>query len=190
MNRALFLLCAAVLAAASVHATPPDAMPGDPWAKKTENGIVMLEWDDLIPPDFDPDKLIADRMAQYGLSELDDADPRAQQLLKEVQEVWSQAPVVEALDGRRVKLPGFVVPLEGDGEKVSEFLLVPYFGACIHSPPPPSNQIIYVRAGAAGGKVRRLFDTVWVVGRLSAEYQANDIGSAGYTLDAERIDPY
>ena len=55
--------------------------------------------------------------------------------------------VVDELDGVRVKLPGFVVPLELDGEgDVKEFLLVPYFGACIHYPPPPANQMVYVSA--------------------------------------------
>ena len=51
-----------------------------------------------------------------------------------------------SLNGQYVKLPGYVVPLESDaGGLLSEFLLVPYYGACIHVPPPPSNQIVYVR---------------------------------------------
>ena len=54
--------------------------------------------------------------------------------------------VVEELDGEQVKIPGFIVPLEvAAGGEISEFLLVPYFGACIHYPPPPSNQIVFVK---------------------------------------------
>ena len=50
--------------------------------------------------------------------------------------------IVEEYNGKQVKLPGFVVPLEySDKGRVKEFLLVPYFGACIHYPPPPPNQI-------------------------------------------------
>ena len=50
------------------------------------------------------------------------------------------------LIGKSIKIPGFAVPLEGDDgfEYINEFLLVPYFGACIHVPPPPPNQVIHV----------------------------------------------
>jgi hypothetical protein len=52
--------------------------------------------------------------------------------------------VNKKLDEQEVRIPGFVVPLEGDAKTVTAFLLVPYFGACIHVPPPPTNQVIYV----------------------------------------------
>ena len=53
---------------------------------------------------------------------------------------------IRKLMGKRIKIPGFAVPLEGDDgfENVKEFLLVPTFGACIHVPPPPPNQVIHV----------------------------------------------
>ncbi len=55
------------------------------------------------------------------------------------------APVVKELDGQQVKLPGYIVPLEVSEEgRTTEFLLVPYYGACIHVPPPPSNQIVHI----------------------------------------------
>lgn len=60
------------------------------------------------------------------------------------------APVVKALDGQNIRLPGYIVPLEVSEEgRTTEFLLVPYFGACIHVPPPPSNQIVHVKAKSA-----------------------------------------
>ncbi len=52
--------------------------------------------------------------------------------------------VNQKLDNQEVRIPGFVVPLEGDAKKITAFLLVPYFGACIHVPPPPTNQVVYV----------------------------------------------
>ena len=55
------------------------------------------------------------------------------------------SPSLKALDGKLVKIPGYMVPLEDDSEVVSEFLLVPYVGACIHTPPPPPNQIVQVK---------------------------------------------
>src|SRR5690606_42145125 len=75
---------------------------------------------------------------------MEDNDPRAIDLMRRLREEWDRAPVVQAMNGRRIRLPGFVVPLEGDGKTVREFLLVPYFGACIHVPPPPANQLIHV----------------------------------------------
>jgi len=95
-----------------------------------------------------------------------------------------------ALNGATVKLPGFVVPLEmsADGT-VKEFFLVPYFGACIHVPPPPPNQIVYVKL-TQGAKVGSIYDAQWVVGQLRGETKSSRFGAAAYTLDATRIEPY
>ena len=98
----------------------------------------------------------------------------------------SLAPVVEALDGRRVKIPGFVVPLEGDGVKLSEFLLVPYVGACIHVPPPPPNQIIYVKP-AQPLPMDRMWEPYWVVGTLRTEIVENDIALSAYSMQADEV---
>ncbi|HCG90056.1 MAG TPA: DUF3299 domain-containing protein, partial [Alteromonas macleodii] len=78
------------------------------------------------------------------------------------------APVVDTFDGKRVKIPGFVVPLEGTAELTTEFLLVPYFGACIHVPPPPSNQIVYVKF-EEGVRIDNIYDAIWVTGELSTD---------------------
>jgi hypothetical protein len=146
-----------------------------------------LEWDSLIPEDYKPQRILN----QYGdISELDDNDPRAQEILKQLQELWDKAPIVTDLDGRLVKLPGFVVPLEGDGVKLTEFFLVPYYGACIHVPPPPANQIVYVKVPAKEARIRNAFDTVWVTGTLSAKNFESDLGNAGYQLIAQKIEPY
>jgi uncharacterized protein len=82
------------------------------------------------------------------------------------------------------------VPLErGPDGLLSEFFLVPYFGACIHVPPPPPNQIVYVRMRAGAG-LRSIEDAQWVTGRLHAAARATDLGVAAYTLDGERLEPY
>jgi len=98
--------------------------------------------------------------------------------------------VVESLDGKRVKLPGFVVPIEGDGKKLSEFLLVPYYGACIHVPPPPANQTVFVKVPKGNAKIRQAFDTVWVTGTLSAKPFTSDLATAVYQIQAEEVTPY
>ena len=73
------------------------------------------------------------------------------------------APVVQGLDGKRVHIGGYVVPLDFQATRVKEFLLVPFVGACIHVPPPPANQIIYVKS-ELGFDVQGVFDPVWVTG--------------------------
>ena len=74
--------------------------------------------------------------------------------------------VVASLDGKRVQIGGYVVPLDFDATRVKEFLLVPFVGACIHVPPPPPNQIVYVKA-EGGVDVKGTFDPVWVTGTLT-----------------------
>ncbi|MDW6091748.1 DUF3299 domain-containing protein [Vibrio rhizosphaerae] len=93
------------------------------------------------------------------------------------------------LDGKFVKIPGFVIPLEGDDQTITEFLLVPYFGACIHVPPPPPNQIIYVKF-PKGAPVQELWDIIYVVGKLRAEPVSSDVADAGYKIEGSRIEPY
>ena len=97
---------------------------------------------------------------------------------------------VTELDGQRVRVPGFALALEYTADKmVTEFLLVPYFGACIHVPPPPPNQIVYVTAEKPV-KVSNMWDPVWVTGTMRTQANYNDLGNAAYTLEVEAIEEY
>lgn len=145
-----------------------------------------LDWDALIPEDWRPDVL----MDQYNVDEMSDEDPRAQQLLDKLKELWSKAPVVPALDGQLVKLPGFVVPLEMDVAKINQFLLVPYYGACIHVPPPPANQTVHVLMREGMAFEGQLFDTVWVTGTMRVEHLSSELAEAGYRLEEASVTPY
>lgn len=93
------------------------------------------------------------------------------------------------LNGSHVKIPGFVIPLEGDENTLTEFLLVPYFGACIHVPPPPPNQIIYVKF-PKGAPVQELWDIVYVIGTLKTDSVSLDLADTGYVLEGAEIAPY
>lgn len=124
------------------------------------------------------------------VTDLDDTDPRAKKLLDELEAIWKRAPVVKEPDGKRVKLPGFVVPLEGDGQELSEFLLVPYYAACIHVPPPPANQTVYVKVPKGDARIRHAFDTVWLTGIMSAKPFTSDLATASYQIQAEGVIPY
>lgn len=103
----------------------------------------------------------------------------------------------EDLSGKKVRLPGYLLPLEFEGTSVREFLLVPYIGACIHTPPPPPNQMVFVKltkAYAANG----LFEPVWVEGAIKAEHGTHGLFlvdgrsdvDVGYELDGLKVEPY
>jgi uncharacterized protein len=148
-----------------------------------------IDWDRLIPVDWQPETLI-EGFDLDEMEEIDDDDPRAIALMDKLMQLWADAPVVEELDGLLIRLPGFVVPLELDAKRMSEFLLVPYYGACIHVPPPPANQTIHVVAPAGLEYVGELFDTVWVTGTIRVMRSSSDLAEAGYRIDVSDIEPY
>ena len=98
--------------------------------------------------------------------------------------------VVPEMDGRSGRISGFVVPLKTTQDmRILEFFLVPYYGACIHVPPPPPNQIIHVKY-KKGFKLEALYDPVWIEGTLMIEKTENDIASSSYSIVAENVSPY
>ncbi len=97
---------------------------------------------------------------------------------------------LKKLEGKMVRIPGFVVPLDDFQEEGAEFLLVPYYGACVHTPPPPPNQIVMV--GMAGKKAVKLnlFDAVWMSGKLKIASVESPYGTVGYQLEGLKVEPY
>jgi hypothetical protein len=93
------------------------------------------------------------------------------------------------MNGARIRIPGFIVPLEEAHHQISEFLLVPYFGGCIHVPPPPSNQIIHVFP-AKPLKNMASMDAVWISGILEVFSSDTSMGSAGYRMKAQVVELY
>ena len=139
-----------------------------------------LQWSDLIPKGWNP------------LAELQKVNPGATSDSPEVMElmrdVWDKAPTNPAVEGVKARLPGYVVPLDTQPVGIKEFLLVPYFGACIHTPPPPANQIVSVRL-AAPAKLRAM-DVVWVQGTLRAARTDSSMGVSGYVMQATDVRPF
>jgi uncharacterized protein len=153
--------------------------------KATAGAARTIAWDALVPANWDPFKEFKD----LNFQTLDDGDPRATQLLKKMRDAWDNAPTNPTLVGQAVRLPGFVVPLEDSAEGMREFLLVPYFGACIHSPPPPANQIVHVLAKQPAKGLRSM-DAVWITGTLQTVRTDSFMGAAGYRIDAVAVAPY
>lgn len=111
------------------------------------------------------------------------SDDRYQQAL-----VSSQ--VVPEMDGQPIRIPGFIVPLEfNDDQTVTQFFLVPYFGACIHVPPPPPNQIIFVNY-PQGLKQDELYDPFWISGILKTTLINNEMATAAYTMQMQSFEIY
>ncbi|MDX2288043.1 MAG: DUF3299 domain-containing protein [Hyphomicrobiaceae bacterium] len=97
------------------------------------------------------------------------------------------APVIAALDGQRIRLGGYVVPLDFQAAKVTEFLLVPFVGACIHVPPPPANQIVYVKTSEPFA-IKGEFDPVYVTGTMKTATTFTGLAETGYALDADLVE--
>ncbi len=95
-----------------------------------------------------------------------------------------------ALEGKLVKIPGFTVPLEDWASSAAEFLLVPYVGACIHTPPPPPNQLVYIEMDQGKRAKMDGWNPVWVEGVLSIEPTESVYGSVGFTVTGQRVYPY
>lgn len=97
---------------------------------------------------------------------------------------------VEELDGQRVRLGGYILPFDFfSGGRVSRFLLVPYVGACIHVPPPPPNQLVYVETSQPV-EVAGLWDPVYAEGVIRIQRHDTDLASVAYTLELHSITPY
>jgi hypothetical protein len=94
------------------------------------------------------------------------------------------------MDGKSIKIPGFIVPLEfDDNQTVTQFFLVPYFGACIHMPPPPPNQIIFINY-PQGLNVDSIYEAFWISGVLSTSIIENEMGTAAYTMEMASFEIY
>ncbi|MDP5136962.1 DUF3299 domain-containing protein [Rheinheimera baltica] len=154
--------------------------------------VTTIEWTDLMPEE-DLKALQQMPEVQHDYSQpspFDDNyqgdDPVAQQW----QQILNSAKVVEKYNNTKVRVPGFIVPLEFDSEQnVTSFFLVPYFGACIHVPPPPPNQIIFV-SGAKNLKADMIYSPFWISGTLTTEVMTHDLGQSAYSIKADTIEEY
>jgi len=148
-----------------------------------------LGWEDLVPAGFVPAADPTWEMSEQELQELFNGSAASNQRLREIEEELSYAPVEPSLDGQHVTLPGYIVPLDFDGQtRLEEFLLVPYYGACIHTPPPPANQVVMARLDRPT-EVGNGYEPVSLRGILRARTSVTDLAETGYTMEVLSIDP-
>ena len=150
MNTRRSFLSASLLATACAAPTA--------WAQSRGN-YRTLQWDDLLPEGWNPQAA----MAGIDASRVPEGSPQELELQRKMRKIWDSAPVRAELAGERERLAGYVVPLEYSTIAIRDFLLVPFLGACVHSPPPPANQIVMVtmqravrvQVGQRGGEAVR-----------------------------------
>jgi len=138
---------------------------------------IEITWDDLIPPGVPYSEII-------GEGEMDEAN-----------DLWR--PIFDAnatklnptLDGAYIKMPGFILPLEQTTAGVTSFVLVPYVGACLHTPPPPPNQLVFVQTETPWPS-DNLWDAVWVTGVMTHDIQKTEVAQTGYSLQADAMEIY
>ena len=169
-----------------------DATSADQKSKYT-----TVEWTDLIPPEIldillNPPGYIAE--IEDGSAEDQITSQMKNTSAAEEQDAYRRAlvstDVNQAMDGKKIRIPGFVVPLEFNEEQtISQFFLVPYFGACLHMPPPPPNQIILVDA-PAGVQMSALYEPFWLEGEVSTVITENNIAKSAYAMELYKLSPY
>lgn len=164
---------------------------------KRPSEYVEVEWTDLMPKE----ELEALSNPPEYLNDIEDGSLEDQigsemkaGLVEDIKDPYQMAlvstRVVPEMDGKAVKIPGFVVPLEfGEDQTITKFFLVPFFGACIHVPPPPPNQIIMVNY-RQGLQLEALYDPFWISGVLSTTLVENEMATAAYSLEMFEVEDY
>ena len=155
-----------------------------------------IEWINIMPEDDlaalmnPPDYInqIADGSADDNMDTLNKLAEGNEQVQR-FQEALSSTRIVEDYLEKKIRIPGFIVPLEGEDQTITEFFIVPFFGACLHLPPPPPNQIIHVKY-EQGVELTNLYDPFWFEGTLLAKMISNDLGASAYGMDISGVFPF
>ena len=203
MSRSLSFACAlswALLCVATIvsAATPPAASGAPstaaapqkntvtraktvaPKPKPKTNELQEIDWRDLLPEN-ERKKYNPNAPAPVH-GPLGEGGPPAVQVVTTA--------VNQDLDQALVKLPGFIVPIGAPKNgTVREFYLVPYIGEDIHVPPPPSNQMVYVRS-ASGIAAEAVHEAYWVTGKMRVETRTTPLGTSAYSLVANKVEQY
>ena len=163
----------------------------------TVTEFITVKWTDLMPKEdldvlLNPPSYVTD--IEDGSFE-DQISNQIQNTLAEAnddryQQALNSTGIIPEMNGKGIRIPGFIVPLEFDDEQtITQFFLVPFFGACIHVPPPPPNQIIFVNY-PQGLKLKALYDPFWVKGILKTSLIKNDMATAAYSMDMQTYEAY
>ena len=138
--------------------------------------FIDLEWTDLVPEGQQVIPPMLQGLLDHDQPPLSSQQPESSGVRTE----WN---------GQVIRLPGFIVPIEYSGTGVTAFILVPFVGACVHVPPPPANQLVFVTTSEpyeSGG----LYEPVNVVGMFGVSSISTHLADIGYALSADLVEPF
>lgn len=138
--------------------------------------VIDLAWEDLLPEDQGAIPKTLQGVVEHDAA----AELKQQSVITGVRMDWN---------GKTVRMPGFIVPLELDGTGVTSFILVPYVGACVHVPPPPPNQLVLVTTSKPY-ESKGLFESVAVTGMFGTAASKTQLADIGYVISADKVEPY
>lgn len=171
------------------HVQDTDGPSGASPTQSTDPAYTDIEWGDLVPEGFSSDEVWAKYLDDFD--DLEFGSPEEQALYDKVLSEIDPEVIDPALDGEKIRMNGFVAPITYDEDIVTEFLLVPYFGACIHVPAPPSNQTVFVKVDKDNGfTTDEAWGAVWIEGTLSVETGTNELGASSYTISGDNSGVY
>ncbi|WP_296044711.1 DUF3299 domain-containing protein [uncultured Alteromonas sp.] len=156
-----------------------------------------VEWTELMPKEdlaalLDPPDFlngIEDGSQQDSVAALNQRDITDQKAERYRDALSSTRPIAE-FDQQAIRIPGYIVPLaQNEQRRVTSFFVVPYFGACLHMPPPPPNQILFVNY-PQGIELQNLQQPFWFEGKLNIEISKHDLGTSAYTLHVNNYQLY
>ena len=172
------------------------SLPAITSADEKSNVYKTIEWTDLLP-EADLQALMAPPEALNNIEDGSQEDQISSQLYNALslagdsryQQALVSTNVRSEYDQQKVRIAGFVIPITADGQMVTEFFLVPYYGACIHVPPPPPNQLIFSQF-PQGIKIDDIYYPYWVEGTLSTTLTENDIATSAYSFSVDNMTKY
>lgn len=153
------------------------------------NEYMEIEWTDLETPGQGMEDVV--KAYESQLEALDDHSEELAALIEKIEAEFNDLPANPAINGKKVKLSGFITPLDVDDSSgmLKTFLLVPYFGACIHVPPPPPIMIVQVEP-EEGESIHMddSFYPVWVYGIISTDTVSTELAEASYQMRNARVE--
>lgn len=175
--RQLLIICCLALSLSSLTVAAQDI-----------GEVLDLEWVDLLNQTDLEAMLNQPELSHegYGWEDQLQGSDSSEAYLNSLESVEVNPEIID----KRVMIPGFIVPTVYDADRrVTEFFLVPFFGACIHLPPPPPNQIIYVTY-EPGVPLKNFYDAYVVHGLLTSDIVRNDTATSAYRIHAEDVSLY
>jgi hypothetical protein len=159
--------------------------------------FMSAKWIDLMPKDdldalLNPPEYLNDIVENSAEDQLQDSFQNVSGDSGEdrYQQALASTRVIAAINNVAIRMPAFIVPLEFDDERrVTQFFMVPYFGACIHLPPPPPNQTIFVNY-PQGFTLDSLTEPYWISGILTTSLVENEMAVAAYTMEMHAFELY